>query len=140
LISNNKFNKIPEKPRILIAPLDWGLGHATRCIPIICELISLNCEVFIAASGPGYLLLKKEFPDTVILRIRGYKIRYARNKYWLSAKLILQVPKVLFSMLNENLWLRKITKIYNIDAVISDNRFGLYSRKIPSNKNRQFIY
>lgn len=132
MISNNKFNKIPEKPRILIAPLDWGLGHATRCIPIICELISLNCEVFIAASGSGYFLLKKEFPDTVILRIRGYKIRYTRNKYWLSTKLILQVPKVLFCILKENLWLRKITKIYNIDAVISDNRFGLYSRKIPS--------
>ncbi|MEO8862373.1 MAG: glycosyltransferase [Ginsengibacter sp.] len=116
----------------MIAPLDWGLGHATRCIPIICELISLNCDVFIAASGNGYFLLKKEFPQTVILRIRSYKIRYSRNKFWLPPTLILQIPKLVFSILYEHLWLKKITKIYNIDAVISDNRFGLYSRKIPS--------
>ncbi len=77
-------------------------------------------------------MLKKEFPETVILRIRSYKIRYSRNKLWLPPTLILQVPKLIFSILYEHLWLKKITKIYNIDAVISDNRFGLYSRKIPS--------
>ncbi len=132
MTTNNKFNKTIEKPKILIAPLDWGLGHATRCIPIICELILLNCEVYIAASGAGYFLLEKEFPETVILRIRSYKIRYSRNKLWLLPTLILQVPKLIFLIFYEHFWLKKITKIYSIDAVVSDNRFGLYSRKIPS--------
>jgi hypothetical protein len=36
-----------EPKTILIAPLNWGLGHATRCIPIIRalqeQLYSYNC-------------------------------------------------------------------------------------------------
>lgn len=132
MIASNKFNKTPDKPRILIAPLDWGLGHATRCIPIICEFISLNCDVVIAASGSGYFLLKKEFPSAVIIRIKSYKIRYSRKKIWLPAVLFLQIPKLIFSILKEHFWLKKTIKSYDIDAVISDSRFGLYSRKIPS--------
>ena len=45
--------------KILVAPLDWGLGHATRCIPIIEELLKRNCEVFLAGSGDSLALLKK---------------------------------------------------------------------------------
>ncbi len=36
---------------MLVAPLDWGLGHATRCIPIINELIQQGAQVIVAASG-----------------------------------------------------------------------------------------
>jgi len=51
LINGDKINKIPKKLKVLVAPLNWGLGHATRCIPIINELIFQNCDVFIAADG-----------------------------------------------------------------------------------------
>ncbi len=61
-------------PKILIAPLDWGLGHATRCIPIIRTLKQKNCEIVIAASGINEILLKKEFPDSVFLPLEGYQI------------------------------------------------------------------
>ena len=130
--NSNNFNTFPVKTRVLIAPLDWGLGHATRCIPIIKELISQNCEVFIAAGGKGGFLLKKEFPSSVFLRINCYKIKYSSNKKWLPFKLFLQFPGIIFSIWKENLWLKKIVNKYRIDAVISDNRFGIYSKKIPS--------
>ncbi|MEP6926153.1 MAG: glycosyltransferase [Ginsengibacter sp.] len=120
-----------SKPRILVAPLDWGLGHATRCIPIINELIDQNCEVIIAAGKTPFLLLKKEFPTLVFLRIRSYKIRYSRNKKVFALTLLVQCPKIIFSILKENFWLKKIVNDYQIDAVISDNRFGLYNKKIP---------
>ena len=76
----NIFNNLNTKYRVLIAPLDWGLGHATRCIPIIKELIRLNCEVFIVADKKIFSLLKKEFPDTVFLRFKGYEIEYSGHK------------------------------------------------------------
>lgn len=129
---SNNFNTSPVKKRVLIAPLDWGLGHATRCIPIIKELISQNCEVFIAVGGKGGFLLKKEFPSSVFLRINCYKIRYSSNKKWLPFKLLLQLPGIIFSIRKEKLWLKKIVNKYRIDAVISDNRFGMYSKEIPS--------
>ncbi|MGH2646779.1 MAG: glycosyltransferase, partial [Ginsengibacter sp.] len=132
MINGDKINKNPKKPKVLIVPLNWGLGHATRCIPIINELIFQNCEVIIAADGGVFSLLKKEFPTLVFIRIKGYNIKYSRNKSWLPFILLLQFPKIMFSIWKENLWLKKIIDNYNIDAIISDNRFGMYYKKLPS--------
>jgi hypothetical protein len=40
-----------EAKTILIAPLNWGLGHATRCIPIIRALLKNNYIPIIASDG-----------------------------------------------------------------------------------------
>ena len=64
---------------VLIAPLDWGLGHATRCIPIIKELINQGARVTIAASGSQKILLNEEFPLLEFIEIPGYEIRYKRG-------------------------------------------------------------
>ena len=125
------FNKRRESPRVLISPLDWGLGHATRCIPIIYHLIELNCEVFIAADKGSYSLLKKEFPLIVFLRLKGYEIKYSRHKLTFPFTLLLQLPKIYFAIRNENKWVKKIVRQYKIDAVISDNRLGFYCTDIP---------
>ena len=55
--------------KILVAPLDWGLGHATRCIPIINELVRQDCVVWIAAGGSSLQLLRKQFPLLPFLRL-----------------------------------------------------------------------
>ena len=119
------------RPRILIAPLDWGLGHATRCIPIIKELIHLNCDVCIAADKQILALLKKEFPHLLFLYLKGYKIKYSRNNKNFASTLFLQFPKIAATIIYEKYWIRNAVKKYKIDAVISDNRFGLYYKKIP---------
>ena len=126
------FNKLPTKPKILVAPLEWGLGHATRCIPIIKEFVDQNCEVFIAAEGATYSLLKNEFPELAFLPLMGYRMKYSRMKYFLFWKILTQFPKIVFTIYKEHLWLKKIVKEYKFDAVISDNRFGMYHSKIPS--------
>ena len=120
-----------KKKRVLVAPLDWGLGHATRCIPVIYALTNLNFEVIIAADGPTKNLLEKEFKNVVFTQIKGYNIRYSTNKFWLPLKLLLQFPKLLWVVFKENFWLDKTIAEYKIDAVISDNRLGLYSSKVP---------
>ncbi|MEO5650935.1 MAG: glycosyltransferase family protein [Ginsengibacter sp.] len=132
MTTGNHFNNNIERPRILICPLDWGLGHATRCIPIIKELIALNCEVMIAADTSTFSLLKKEFPAIVFLRIKGYEMTYSRHKNGLWQKLLVQIPKIIFKIKQEKNWLKKVIARYKPDAVISDNRFGMYSTKVPS--------
>ncbi|MGG9964030.1 glycosyltransferase [Ferruginibacter sp. SUN106] len=129
-----KFEKINikgDKRRILLAPLDWGLGHATRCIPIIYSLLAQNFEVIIAADGAIKNLLKKEFPDVVFTHLKGYKIRYSTTGRWLPVRLLMQFPGVLKSIFSEHQWLKAIAKEYQIDIVISDNRLGLYHSTIP---------
>ncbi len=115
---------------MLIAPLDWGLGHATRCIPIIKELLINDCEVLIAASGAQAALLKEEFPGLFFLNLKGYNIKYSRNKKWLPFKLFWQLPHIFSTIVYEHNWLIKTTEEHNIDVIISDNRFGLYHSSV----------
>jgi len=116
--------------RILIAPLDWGLGHATRCIPIIRHLLDKNCEVVIGANGRPLHLLKKEFPLCEFAVVPSYNISYPKNGS-MVLKMASQIPKILSGIKREHELLKKIIKEKKIDVVISDNRFGLWSKNIP---------
>ena len=119
------------KPRILVAPLDWGLGHATRCIPIVRELLAQGCDVWLAGEGAQEQLLKTEFPDLPFLELPGYRIHYAKTAKGLIWKMIQQGPKLRRAILYEHQWLKKMVAQHHIDAVISDNRYGLYHSAVP---------
>jgi UDP:flavonoid glycosyltransferase YjiC (YdhE family) len=128
-----KINKISlKKPKILIAPLDWGLGHATRCIPVIKELIKNECEVIVASEGPQMALLKQEFPLLRFVPLRGYRLRFGRNRWLTNLRIIFQIPKLLIRINRENRWLGRFIAREHPDAVISDNRYGLCSPSILS--------
>lgn len=129
-----KFEKINIQEggkHVLIGPLDWGLGHATRCIPIIYSLQQQGFEVIIAADGPTKNLLKKEFPNVVFTELKGYKIRYSSHGALLLLNIFMQLPKLLWCIYREHQWLKKISAAYKIDMIISDNRLGLYHASIP---------
>ena len=115
---------------VLVCPLDWGLGHCTRCIPIITELLNQNAEVLIAGDGDGIALLKKEFPQLKFIFLKGYRAKY--NAGNLAFSMIKQLPRFFSSILREHLQLKKIISDNKIDVVISDNRYGLWHKKIKS--------
>lgn len=116
--------------RILLAPLDWGLGHATRCIPVIKYLLEAGCEVVIAADGRPLELLRKEFSSCQFVQMSGYTISYPKSGS-MALKIALQIPKILSGIKREHKQLKKIIEEQKIDAVISDNRFGMWSSKVP---------
>lgn len=117
--------------RILVAPLDWGLGHATRCIPIIERLKELRATPVIGADGNAYRILKHAFPLDEMVRIPGPEIHYStgRGMAWSMTK---QFPGMLRGIRREHAFLKARSAALNLDAVISDQRFGLRSRTIPS--------
>ena len=119
-------------PNILLAPLDWGLGHATRCIPVIRYLLAKKCNVTLAAQGATASLLKSNFPELTILPIVGYNVKYSRSGSMLPLKILSQVPKILRAIKEERLWLKRVQKQYQFDLVISDNRYGLKIDGLPS--------
>ena len=116
--------------KLLVAPLDWGLGHATRCVPVIRDLLNNNCEVWLACEGAQEKLLREEFPFLSFLPLKGYRIKYGKSG--LTSKILFQVPSILRSIKEENKWLKEQVSKYGFDAVISDNRYGLYHEKIFS--------
>jgi UDP-N-acetylglucosamine transferase subunit ALG13 len=117
---------------VLVAPLDWGLGHATRCIPLIEKLLIAGFKVIIAAEGDQKILLQQAFPNLEIVHLRGYRLKYGLTKWRTILKIIFQIPKILISINRENKWLRNFIKHNHLDIIIADNRFGLYNRKILS--------
>ena len=116
-----------QKKNILVAPLNWGLGHATRCIPIIRFLQKQNASVFLASDGRAFHLLQKEFPELPIFQLPAYDIHYhTSNMMWNMAW---QFPKMMRAISREKKEISKIVTIEKIDIIISDNRFGVFSKK-----------
>ena len=117
---------------ILVAPLNWGLGHATRSIPIIYALLADGFEVIIASDGMALTLLQKEFPQLEGIELPSYKIEYAKKGKRFKWKMLLRSPKVLKAIRQEREQLKELVKSKKIDGVISDNRLGLYHNEIPT--------
>ncbi|WP_188619835.1 glycosyltransferase [Flavobacterium suaedae] len=121
-----------HRKRILVAPLNWGLGHATRCIPVIEALENHGFEPVIASDGVALELLKKEFPNLHALELPPYQIEYAKNGAFFKLKLMGQIPNMIKAVTRENNQVQKLIKEYNISGIISDNRLGVYCKNIPS--------
>ena len=121
-----------NKKTILVAPLNWGLGHATRCIPIIQELILNNFNVVIASDGNALRLLQKEFPTLENITLPSYDISYPKNGSFLKWKLLLKLPHIKKAIAGEKKIIQKLVAEKKIQGIISDNRFGVRNSKIPS--------
>ena len=120
------------KKNVLVAPLNWGLGHATRCIPIIRALLDLDFNPIIASDGMALMLLQKEFPNLKCLELPSYKIEYPEKESDFKFKMLQNAPAIFEAVLAEKKLVKKWVSEYNLSGIISDSRFGAYSKKIPS--------
>ena len=116
--------------KILIAPLDWGLGHATRCIPLIRMFILQRKEMVIASSGDALVLLRTEFPNLTFLTLPAYDIHYKYDS--MALNMAVQIPKISSIIRKENIVIQQYVENNTIDLIISDNRYGVYHSEIPS--------
>ena len=117
---------------ILIAPLNWGLGHATRCIPIIRALEKNQYTPIIASDGAALQLLQKEFPHLQALELPSYQIEYAKKGSDFKWKLLKNTPKMIEAILEEKKVVKKWVKEFQLVGIISDNRLGVYNKKVQS--------
>ncbi len=120
-----------QHARILVAPLDWGLGHATRCVPIITALLERGAVPVIAADGGPLALLRQEFPTLEHVRLPGLTIRYAKggSQLW---RMALQFPAMVRQVQAEQRAFERLRRSLRVDAVISDQRFGVRAHDLPS--------
>lgn len=119
---------------MLLSPLDWGLGHTTRCVPLIQQLLDGGCKVYIACepNSASETILKKVFPSLTYLPLDGYRIAYGRNKYSFNTKIIAQIPAILRAIRKEHQMATKYAQQYHVDTIISDNRYGFYVKGLRS--------
>jgi len=117
--------------KVLICPLDWGLGHATRDVEIIDQLIKAGFDVVIGADKTSLLFLQEYFPQLAHIVIPSTKITYPR-RVPMAVKMIFSAPKILRGIYDEHQLLKKIIQEHQINVVISDNRYGLWNKKVKS--------
>lgn len=120
------------KPVALVAPLDWGLGHTTRCIPIIQELLDNGFEVVIACNALQERILKNEFPFLTYYFLSGYGLTYGNSRWQTRLKLLFSIPKILTAIKQEKNWLNSLVNRKHLDLLLSDNRYGLQHHKTTS--------
>lgn len=123
---------MPTRKTILVAPLHWGLGHATRCVPVIRALLRSGYRVLLASDGAALLLLRKEFPQLPYTELPSYHITYPKNGRYFKWTLFLKLPKLRQAISEEHKVIQKLIAKKKIDGIISDNRLGVYSTHVPS--------
>ena len=120
-----------EKRNILICPLEWGLGHAGRMIPVAEKLREMNYNIIFGAGTKLLTFLRREVPGLTYIDFPGFSPVYSGflPQYLM---LLFQIPSILFHSISEHIRLKKIISEYSVDIVISDNRFGLWNKKIKT--------
>ncbi len=118
--------------KVLVAPLNWGLGHATRCIPIINALIDQGIAPVIASDGAALSLLKKEFPELQTKTLPSYHIEYSKKGGNFKLKMLLNSPKIVHTINAEKKAIKRILEEEKFCGIISDNRMGVRHKSVSS--------
>lgn len=131
MVETDRTEHSRKKPHALVCPLDWGIGHATRCVPIIRSLQEAGFHVTAAADTRPLEFLKKECSGIDFIVFPGTKIRYPKNGQ-IALKMICLLPEFLYGILREHKKLAEIAGWLHPDLIISDNRYGCWHPDIPS--------
>ena len=117
---------------IIVSPLNWGLGHATRCIPLVSALLKEEFEPVLAGDGASLNLIASEFPALRTYELPSYGIRYAKSPRFLKLNLLSQLSRIQKAVSEEHRLVQEIVDKEKAIGIISDNRFGVWSNEVPS--------
>jgi len=100
-------------------------------IPLAMKLREMNNTIYIGAGEDMLPFFKTELRDFNFINFRGFRTVYSRDlpQYLF---LLLKIPVLIYHSVAEHFRLKRIIREYSIDLVISDNRFGLWNKKVRS--------
>lgn len=116
--------------KIFFPVLNWGLGHASRSLPLIRTYLAHGHEVVCASDGEALTMLRKELPDQMVLQLPGYDILYESR--FMPVNMLKHAPGMLKTIKTEHELTKAIVARHHIDCIISDNRYGCYHSDVPS--------
>ena len=112
--------------KILVAPLNWGLGHASRCVPLVQRFLDEGHEVILGGDGESLTLLRRHFPKQRYVCLASLNLRYGKGGSQVLA-MVKALPKLALWAYKDHVMLQSLLREEQIDQVVSDNRFGLYT-------------
>ena len=116
---------------ILVAPLNWGLGHATRCVPLIDKWLQEGHEVVLGGDGDSLIWLYRHFSGLRFVELAPLDLRYSRSKSQVGA-ILRALPKLIRFSWMDHILVNRLVEQEHFDLIVSDNRFGLWTKKVKS--------
>lgn len=123
---------IQKQRRILVCPLDWGMGHTTRCVPLIRHIRESGHTAVFAGNYWQRDYITETFGNIETIDREGYEVYYSKHRYGFMFSLFSQLPRLLKTIKEEHTWIQQVVDNHNIDGIISDNRYGLYHTSTPT--------
>jgi len=118
--------------KILIAPLDWGLGHTSRCIALAMHYHQQGHRIYFAGNAIQQQIFTATCSFVTPIALEGYGVTYPASGWAFMPKMIMQLPKIQKTILREQKWLEEQMKTYQFDVILSDNRYGLHHPEATS--------
>ena len=118
--------------KVLVAPLDWGLGHATRCVPVVREFLRAGAEVELAVVKANANFFREVFPDLRQRLAPSYNIVYPKHGYNMALWLLKNSMHLNSVMRYEHHFAEEMVDRHGYDVLFSDNRFAFYSKRAYS--------
>ncbi|RLF48405.1 MAG: glycosyltransferase [Thermoplasmata archaeon] len=115
--------------KIAVAICSWGIGHATRMLPILRALVQ-ECDLRVYSHGRALDALKKELGDSAAYnQLPDYPSPYTKSSM-IVPRLLLNSPRMIKVMVMEHEIAEN--ECDDCDVIISDTRYGFYSTRVPS--------
>lgn len=125
-----KLGEVQDK-KILYSALNWGMGHVARSIGLIRKLKAQNNEVIVACDAQQRSVFETYFPTMQFVNHEGYPFDFSGRGSFAS-DLFASRKKLLARFVHEQIEVESYISSFNIDLVISDHRYGFFSKKKPS--------
>lgn len=117
--------------RILFSPLNWGLGHVSRSIPLLRKLMKNGNEIHFACSFEQKLIFANYFSNVTFVEWDGYPFRF-RGRGNFATDLLLSFPRLAKFASKEKKFVGEYAKKHSISMIISDQRYFFRSKQITS--------
>jgi uncharacterized protein (TIGR00661 family) len=116
---------------ILYACNDWGMGHLTRSIPIIQQLLQQNNTLIFAGTEQQQTILKQYCKPIQCVFLKGYSLQFSGKGNW-TFEMLKNTYRIQKTIQQENTAVKQLCQQWKISLVISDHRYGFRHQTIPS--------
>jgi len=125
-------NPADARPQLLVTVLDWGMGHATRTLPLVEHAVSLRSTVHVASKGTALACFAPPLhaPHLHFHAKPGPDITYSKRGNFV--RIASQIPSFLAHIRQERRWAEAFVRTHGVRAVLSDNCYGCAVPGVPS--------
>ncbi|SFT68105.1 conserved hypothetical protein [Lishizhenia tianjinensis] len=116
---------------VLFSPLNWGLGHVSRSVPLLKQLIEQGNEIIVCCNLDQEDFYRAYFPELWYVSHKGYPFKFEGKGSFMKDVFVnyFQLKHRLDVELEE---VKALVKVFTPDIIISDQRFGFRHRKVKS--------